>query len=111
MPFAKRSGKLDGSDLYVHKGDYENYLEKKTSRLESEEASIDKAKNIYRKELDWMRKQPKARTTKSKSRQDNFYEIEKKAKQRMEDAQLELQTKMSRLGREGCRIKKGIQKI
>ena len=99
---------LDGNDLYVHKGDYENYLEKKTSRLESEEASIDKAKNIYRKELDWMRKQPKARTTKSKSRQDNFYEIEKKAKQRTEDAQLELQTKMSRLGGKVARTKKGL---
>src|SRR6185295_19937000 len=79
---------LDGSNLYVHKGDYENYLEKKASRLESDEASIDKARNLYRKELAWMRKQPKARTTKSKSRQDNFYEVEKKAKQRMEDAQL-----------------------
>src|SRR6478752_4857624 len=101
---------LDGSDLYVHKGDYENYLEKKTSRLESEEASIDKAKNIYRKELAWMRKQPKARTTKSKSRQDNFYEVEKKAKQRMEDAQVELQTKMSRLGGKVAELKKVYKK-
>lgn len=101
---------LDGSDLYVHKGDYENYLEKKTSRLESDEASIDKAKNIYRKELAWMRKQPKARTTKSKSRQDNFYEIEKKAKQRMEDAQVELQTKMSRLGGKVVELKKVYKK-
>ena len=101
---------LDGSDLYVHKGDYENYLEKKTSRLESEEASIDKAKNIYRKELAWMRKQPKARTTKSKSRQDNFYEVEKKAKQRMEDAQVELQTKMSRLGGKVVELKKVYKK-
>jgi ATP-binding cassette subfamily F protein uup len=101
---------LDGSDLYVHKGDYENYLEKKTSRLESEEASIDKAKNIYRKELAWMRKQPKARTTKSKSRQDNFYEVEKKAKQKMEDAQVELQTKMSRLGGKVVELKKVYKK-
>ena len=101
---------LDGSDLYVYKGDYENYLEKKTSRLESEEASIDKAKNIYRKELAWMRKQPKARTTKSKSRQDNFYEVEKKAKQRMQDAQVELQTKMSRLGGKVVELKKVYKK-
>src|SRR6476646_5426288 len=101
---------LDGSDLYVYKGDYENYLERKTSRLESEEASIDKAKNIYRKELAWMRKQPKARTTKSKSRQDNFYEVEKKAKQRMEDAQVELQTKMSRLGGKVVELKKVYKK-
>src|SRR6187397_438636 len=62
-----------GSDLQVYKGDYENYLEKKAARVESQAASVDKAKNLYRKELEWMRKQPKARTTKSKSRQDNFY--------------------------------------
>jgi len=101
---------LDGSNLYVHKGDYENYLEKKAARLESEEASIDKAKNLYRKELAWMRKQPKARTTKSKSRQDNFYEVEKKAKQRVEDAQVELQTKMSRLGGKVVELKKVYKK-
>jgi ATP-binding cassette subfamily F protein uup len=96
----------DQSNLYVYKGDYENYLEKKSARLESEEASIDKAKNMYRKELAWMRKQPKARTTKSKSRQDNFYEVEKKAKQRMEDTQLQLQTKMNRLGGKVVELKK-----
>ena len=101
---------LDGSDLYIHKGDYENFLEKKAARLESDEASIDKAKNIYRKELAWMRKQPKARTTKSKSRQDNFYEIEKKAKQRIDDAQIELQTKMSRLGGKVVELKKVYKK-
>jgi len=101
---------LEGSELYVHKGDYENYLEKKAARLESEEASIDKARNLYRKELAWMRKQPKARTTKSKSRQDNFYEVEKKAKQRMEDAQVELQTKMNRLGGKVVELKKVYKK-
>ena len=85
--------------LYVHKGDYENFLEKKAAREESEAASIDKARNQYRKELEWMRKQPKARTTKSKSRQDDFYEVEKKAKQQMVDNQVQLQSKMSRLGR------------
>ena len=57
---------LERSNMYVYKGDYENYIEKKAARLESENASIDKAKNEYRKELEWMRKQPKARTTKSK---------------------------------------------
>ena len=67
---------------------------------------IDKARNIYRKELVWMRKQPKARTTKSKSRQDNFYEVEKKAKQRIEEAQLQLQTKMNRLGGKVVELKK-----
>ncbi len=97
---------LDGSNLYVYKGDYENYLEKKTARIESEQASIDKAKNVYRKELEWMRKQPKARTTKSKSRQDNFYEIEKKAKQKTEEEQLQLQMKMNRLGGKVIELKK-----
>jgi len=97
---------LDKSELNVYKGSYENYLEKKAARLESENASIDKAKNTYRKELAWMRKQPKARTTKSKSRQDNFYEIEKKAKQKIEDAQVELQMKMNRLGGKVAEMKK-----
>jgi ATP-binding cassette subfamily F protein uup len=97
---------LDGSNLYVYKGDYQNYLEKKAARLESEVASIDKAKNTYRKELEWMRRQPQARTTKSKSRQDRFYEVEKKAKQKIEDQQLELQMKMSRLGGKIIELKK-----
>ena len=97
---------MDGSNLYVYKGDYENYLEKKTARIESEIASIDKARNTYRKELEWMRKQPKARTTKSKSRQDNFYEVEKKAKKRIEDQQVELQMKMNRLGGKIIELKK-----
>ncbi|HEY2721577.1 MAG TPA: ABC-F family ATP-binding cassette domain-containing protein [Chitinophagaceae bacterium] len=97
---------MDGSDLYVYKGDYANFLEKKAARLESEYASIDKAKNMYRKELAWMRKQPKARTTKSKSRQDNFYEIEKKAKQKIEDDELLLETKMNRLGGKIVELKK-----
>ena len=97
---------LEREDLYVYKGDYENYMEKKAARLESEQASIDKARNEYRKELEWMRKQPKARTTKSKSRQDNFYEVEARAKQKIEDAQLQLQVKMSRLGGKVIEMKK-----
>ena len=97
---------LDGSTLYSYKGDYENFLEKKAARIESEAASIDKARNTYRKELEWMRKQPKARTTKSKSRQDNFYEVEKKAKQQIADAQLQLQMKMNRLGGKIIELKK-----
>ena len=89
---------LEREKLYSYKGDYENYLEKKAARIESELASIDKAKNTFRKELEWMRKQPKARTTKSKSRQDNFYEVESKAKQKIEDTNLQLDMKMTRLG-------------
>jgi ATP-binding cassette subfamily F protein uup len=97
---------LDGSEMYVYKGSYENYIEKKAARIESEQASIHKARNTFRKELEWMRKQPKARTTKSKSRQDNFYEVEKKAKQKIADEQMQLQMKMSRLGGKVIELKK-----
>lgn len=101
---------MDGSNLYVYKGDYENFMEKKAARIESESASIDKAKNQYRKELEWMRKQPKARTTKSKSRQDNFYVVEAKAKQKIEDEQVQLQVKMTRLGGKVAELKKVYKK-
>jgi len=97
---------MENSKLYFHKGDYQNFLEKKAQREESEAASIDKARNLYRKELEWMRKQPKARTTKSKSRIDNFYEVEKRAKQQIIDQQVELQSKMSRLGGKTVEMKK-----
>lgn len=97
---------LERENMYVYKGDYENYIEKKAARIESEQASIDKARNQYRKELEWMRKQPKARTTKSKSRQDNFYEVEARAKQKLEDAKLQLEVKMSRLGGKVVEMKK-----
>lgn len=97
---------LERENIYTYKGDYENFLEKKALRLESEQASIDKARNEYRKELEWMRKQPKARTTKSKSRQDNFYEVEARAKQKIENAQLQLEVKMNRLGGKVAELKK-----
>lgn len=97
---------IDNTKLYVYKGDYENYLEKKAARIENEQANIDKAKNLYRRELEWMRKQPKARTTKSKSRIDAFVETEQKAKQKIVDAQLQLQIKMSRLGGKIAEMKK-----
>jgi ATP-binding cassette subfamily F protein uup len=97
---------MDRSSLYSYTGDYENYLDKKSARIESELASIDKAKNLYRKELEWMRKQPKARTTKSKSRQDAFYVVEAKAKQNLDEQNLSLQMKMSRLGGKVAELKK-----
>jgi len=97
---------MERSNLYTYTGDYENYLEKKSARIESELASIDKAKNLYRKELEWMRKQPKARTTKSKSRQDAFYVVESKAKQTIEEQRLSLEMKMSRLGGKVAELKK-----
>ncbi len=97
---------IDGEKLFAYEGDYQSYLEKKAARIENTIANIDKAKNLFRKELEWMRKQPKARTTKSKSRQDNFYEIEGKAKQKVEDLKVELQMKMSRLGGKIAEFKK-----
>ena len=101
-----KSGKWTGVKLFTYKGDYENYLEKKSMRIESDLASIDKAKNLFRKELEWMRKQPKARTTKSKSRQDAFYVVESKAKQNLDEQNLTLQMKMSRLGGKIAEFKK-----
>lgn len=97
---------LDGSELYTYKGDYETYIERKSARMEQQSASVDKARNIYRKELEWMRKQPKARTTKSKSRIDAFTEVESKAKQRLEEQALQLQMKMNRLGGKVIELKK-----
>lgn len=97
---------LDNENLYVYKGDYEEYMEKKSARIESELSSVDKAKNLYRKELEWIRKQPKARTTKSKSRIDAFADVESRAKKRIEDQQMELQVKMTRLGGKVVEMKK-----
>jgi ATP-binding cassette subfamily F protein uup len=97
---------LERENIYTYVGDYENYMEKKAARIESELASIDKAKNQFRKELEWMRKQPKARSTKSRSRQDNFYEVEARAKQKIEDNQVQLQVKMSRIGGKVLEVKK-----
>ncbi|GEP94796.1 ABC-F family ATP-binding cassette domain-containing protein [Chitinophaga cymbidii] len=97
---------LDDNTLYIYKGDYENYLERKAAREESDKASTEKARNQYRKELEWMRKQPKARTTKSKSRQDAFYEVKERAAKRIEQQQLELNVKMTRLGGKILELKK-----
>lgn len=97
---------LDDAGLASYKGDYEQYMERKAARIESELASIDKAKNLYRKELEWIRKQPKARTTKSKSRIDAFTDVESRAKKKIEDQQVELQVKMTRLGGKIVEMKK-----
>ncbi|MFN8286789.1 MAG: ABC-F family ATP-binding cassette domain-containing protein [Chitinophagales bacterium] len=97
---------LDNQTLYIHRGNYENYLQRKAERESSEAASLDKAKNQYRKELEWMRKQPKARTTKSKSRIDAFYDIEDYATARRQEDKLELNVKMTRLGGKILELKK-----
>ncbi|MFZ9877169.1 MAG: ABC-F family ATP-binding cassette domain-containing protein [Chitinophagaceae bacterium] len=97
---------LDQGQLYTYKGDYANYLEKKAARMESEAASHSKIRNLYKRELEWVRKQPRARTTKSKSRLDQFTTIEKKAKQTTQDQELQLSMKMTRLGGKILELKK-----
>ena len=89
---------LDNGKLYQYKGNYSYYLEKKEERLISENASVDKAQNLFIKELAWMRRQPKARTTKSKSRQDDFYVIKEKAESRRRENVVELEINMERMG-------------
>lgn len=89
---------LDHGKIYQYKGNYSYYLQKKEERIAAENASIDKAKNLFVKELDWMRRQPKARTTKSKSRQDDFYVIKEKAHSRRKEHQIELEINMERMG-------------
>jgi ATP-binding cassette subfamily F protein uup len=89
---------LDNGKIYQYKGNYSYYLAKKEERITSENASIDKAKNLFVKELEWMRRQPKARTTKSKSRQDDFYVIKQKAESRRKENVVELEINMERMG-------------
>ena len=89
---------LDHGELYKYKGNYSYYLEKKEERIAQEAASTHKAKNLFKKELDWMRRQPKARTTKSKSRIDDFQEIKEKAHKRRQDHTVQLEINMERLG-------------
>jgi len=96
---------LEDRNLYVHQGSYATYLENKMIREENLNATIDKANNLYRKELEWMRRQPKARTTKSKSRIDAFYETEKTAKTDTRKAGLELDFEMKRLGKKILELK------
>jgi ATP-binding cassette subfamily F protein uup len=97
---------MESSNIYTYKGDYANFLEKKAARIENDLATIDKAKNTYRKELDWMRRQPKARTTKAKSRIDAFYDVESVAKRKIVDEQLQLNVKMTRIGGKVAELKK-----
>lgn len=97
---------LDRGKLHTYQGDYANYLERKAARMESELATAAKTRNLYRRELEWMRKQPRARTVKSKSRQDRFGQIEKEAKQNYQEQSLQLQLKMSRLGGKILELKK-----
>ena len=89
---------LDEGQLYNYKGNYSYYLEKREARIENEAAETGKAKQLFKKELAWMRKQPKARTTKSKSRIDDFADIKHRAHQRRNDHEVQLELNMERLG-------------
>ena len=96
---------MEDQNLYVHNGSYATYLENKMIREDNLNATIDKANNLYRKELEWMRRQPKARTTKSKSRIDAFYDTEKVAKTNTKKQSLELDFEMKRLGKKILELK------
>lgn len=96
---------IEDQQLYIHQGAYAQYLENKSIREENLNSNIEKANNLYRKELEWMRRQPKARTTKSKSRIDAFYETEKLAKTDTRKQTLELDFEMKRLGKKILELK------
>jgi ATP-binding cassette subfamily F protein uup len=89
---------LDEGNLYSYKGNYSYYLEKREARIETHASETGKAKQLYKKELDWMRRQPKARTTKSKSRIDDFAQIKSRAHERRNDHEVQLELSMERLG-------------
>lgn len=89
---------LDEGKLYKYKGNYSYYLQNKEERLALEATNLGKAKSLFKKELDWMRRQPKARTTKSKSRTDDFYAIKEKAHKRRNEHEVQLEINMERLG-------------
>ncbi|MBV1887885.1 MAG: ABC-F family ATP-binding cassette domain-containing protein, partial [Urechidicola sp.] len=89
---------LDQGNIYKYKGNYSYYLQKKEERQIQEQTELHKSKLLYKKELDWMRRQPKARTTKSKSRIDDFFEIKDKAHQRRNNYVVQLEINMHRLG-------------
>ncbi|MDR5589677.1 ABC-F family ATP-binding cassette domain-containing protein [Christiangramia sp. SM2212] len=89
---------LEDGKLYTYKGNYSYYLDKKGERHQLEATNTDKAQQLYKKELEWMRRQPKARTTKSKSRIEDFHEIKHRASQRRQDHKVQLELNMERLG-------------
>ncbi len=97
---------LDHGELYSYKGNYSYYLEKKEARVEQTQVETNKAKQLYKKELGWMRRQPKARTTKSKSRIDDFADIKHRAHQRRNDHEIQLELNMERLGSKIIELKK-----
>lgn len=89
---------LETGNMYRYKGNYSYYLEKKQERLNNEKVEMERARNLYRKELEWMRRMPQARTTKSKARIEAFYELQEKAVKRIDNSTLNLQISETRVG-------------
>jgi ABC transport system ATP-binding/permease protein len=89
---------LEDKTLYRYKGNFSYFLEKKAERQEQLQSTIDKARNTFKKELDWIRKQPKARGVKQKARVDSFQDIKSVAQQKIDDSEVEIPVKMERLG-------------
>jgi ATP-binding cassette subfamily F protein uup len=89
---------LENGAMYHYRGTYDYYLEKRAERIATEKAEVEKAKNLYRTELDWMRRMPQARGTKSRARIDAFYELEEKAHRRFDERKAELSVKTERIG-------------
>jgi ABC transport system ATP-binding/permease protein len=102
---------LDGTELFEYRGDFEYFLTKKAERESVRAAEIDKAKNLYRRELEWIRRMPKARGTKAKSRVDAFDEIAAKARQKRTEKKIELSVKMERLGSKTVELHKVTKKF
>ena len=89
---------LDNGILHVYRGNYSEYLEKKDARMLNEKSNLEKTKKLFKKELEWMRRSPQARTTKAKSRIDKFYDIKEKAHKQVADDDMTMSIDMSRLG-------------
>jgi len=89
---------LDNGVIHTYRGNYSDYLEKKNARIQNEKVTLAKNKKLYRKELDWMRRSPQARTTKAKSRIDKFYDIKEKANPKLQNDELTMDIDMARLG-------------
>ncbi len=89
---------IDSRQIFQYKGNYSHYLERREERTAAQNAEVARAKNLYRKELDWMRRQPQARATKAKARIDSFYELEEKAKQRRPEQNVKLSAHGSYIG-------------
>lgn len=89
---------LDQGKAFTYNGNYAYFLEKKEQRMQIDKSEVDKARNLYRRELEWMRRQPKARSTKQKARENSFYDTETKANSQRKDDKMQITMQMSRMG-------------